>query len=285
MSNRIKLSTVTTYKFGGYCDNFIELNSKEDLDNIKNLDTFKRIFLLGKGSNIAFSDKGYEGAVIRSNLNDINYNSEKGEIKVEAGYYLPDLARFYKKHDLENGEFLIGIPGSVGGAVKMNAGAYENEFGDIIKDVETYNLESRKFEIYSREEMEFSYRKSKNLRNRLVISVNLKASPGDPNKINKKLKSYIQYRKRTQPAGIYNAGSVFKNGADYSAGELIDKAGLKGYSVDGVRVSEKHANFFIAPKGSKAISLYNLVNYVKEKVESKHGVSLKKEILFIGDFK
>ena len=284
MNNRIKLSTVTTYKFGGYCDNFIEINSKEDLSHIKRSSNLKKIFILGKGSNVAFSDKGYEGTVIRSNLNDINYDSEKGEIKVEAGYYLPDLARFYKKHNLENAEFLIGIPGSVGGAVKMNAGAYENEFGDIVKDVQTYNLESRKFEIFSSEEMEFSYRKSKDLKNRIVISVNLKALPGNPNKINKKLKSYIRYRKRTQPAGIYNAGSVFKNGDDYSAGELIDKAGLKGYSVDGVRVSEKHANFFIAPKGSKATSLYNLVNYVKEKVETQQGVSLEKEILFIGDF-
>ena len=284
MNNRIKLSTVTTYKFGGYCDNFIDLNSKEDLNRIKNLNNFKKLFILGKGSNVAFSDKGYEGAVIRSNLNNIYHDSKKGEIKVEAGYYLPDLARFYKKHNLENAEFLIGIPGSVGGAVKMNAGAYDNEFADIIKSVETYNLESHKIEILSRRELEFSYRKCNNLKNRLVTSVNLKASPGDPNKINKTLKSYIQYRKRTQPAGIYNAGSVFKNGKDYSAGELIDKAGLKGYSVDGVRVSEKHANFFIAPKGSKATSLYNLVNYVKEKVESEYGVSLEKEILFIGDF-
>ncbi len=284
MNNRIKLSTVTTYKFGGYCDNFIELNSKEDLNRIKKISDFKKLFILGKGSNVAFSDKGYEGVVIRSNLNNIYHDSKKGEIKVEAGYYLPDLARFYKKHNLENAEFLIGIPGSVGGAVKMNAGAYENEFADIIKSVETYNLESRKIEVLSKEELEFSYRKSNNLKNRLVTSVNLKASPGDPNKINKTLKSYIQYRKKTQPAGIYNAGSVFKNGKDYSAGELIDKAGLKGYSVDGVRVSEKHANFFIAPKGSKATSLYSLVNYVKEKVESEYGISLEKEILFIGDF-
>ena len=284
MNNRIKLSTVTTYKFGGYCDNFIELNSKEDLNRIKKISDFKKLFLLGKGSNVAFSDKDYEGVVIRSNLNNIYHDSKKGEIKVEAGYYLPDLARFYKKHNLENAEFLIGIPGSVGGAVKMNAGAYENEFADIIKSVETYNLESRKIEVLSNEELEFSYRKSNNLKNRLVTSVNLKASPGDPNKINKTLKSYIQYRKKTQPAGIYNAGSVFKNGKDYSAGELIDKAGLKGYSVDGVRVSEKHANFFIAPKGSKAKSLYNLVNYVKEKVEAKYGISLEKEILFVGNF-
>ena len=284
MNNRIKLSTVTTYKFGGYCDNFIEINSKEDLSHIKRSSNLKKIFVLGKGSNVAFSDKGYEGTVINHNLNGIKYCSESDEIKVEAGYYLPDLARFYKKYNLENAEFLIGIPGSVGGAVKMNAGAYEKEFSDIINSVETYNLESCKFETFGIEELQFSYRNSTNFNNRVVLSVNLKAFPGDPKKINKTLKSYIQYRKRTQPAGIYNAGSVFKNGIDYSAGELIDKAGLKGYSVDGVRVSEKHANFFIAPKGSKAISLYNLVNYVKEKVDTKYGVALEKEILFIGVF-
>ncbi len=284
MNNKVKLSTVTTYKFGGYCDSFIELNSKEDLNDINTLNNSKKIFILGKGSNVAFSDKDYEGIVIRSNLNEILYDSDNSEVKVDSGYYLPDLARFYKKHDLESAEFLIGIPGSVGGAVKMNAGAYENEFSEIIISIDTYNLQSCKFESFSREELEFSYRKSKNLKDKIVLSATLKAFPGDPKKINKTLKSYIQYRKRTQPAGIYNAGSVFKNGIDYSAGELIDKAGLKGYSVDGVRVSEKHANFFIAPKGSKAMSLYKLVNYVKEKVDTKYGISLEKEILFIGDF-
>ena len=284
MNNKIKLSTVTTYKFGGYCENFFELNTQEDLHLIKNLSDFKNIFILGKGSNIAFSDKGYEGTVVRSNLNKIKYDSEIGEIKVGSGYYLPELARFFKKNNIENGEFLIGIPGSVGGGVKMNAGSYENELSDIIKSVETYNLESNKFEIFSRDEMEFSYRKSKNLKNSIVVSANLRAYPGDPKMINKTLNNYIRHRKKTQPAGIYNAGSVFKNGNDYSAGELIDKAGLKGYSVDGVRVSEKHANFFIAPKGSKAASLYNLVNYVKEKIDTKYGILLEEEILFIGNF-
>ncbi len=145
-------------------------------------------------------------------------------------------------------------------------------------------MNSYKFENFTREELQFSYRKSSLLDNRVVLSVNLKAIPGDPKNINKTLKNYIQYRKKTQPAGIYNAGSVFKNGTDYSAGELIDRAGLKGYSVDGVRVSDKHANFFIAPKGSKAASLYKLVNYVKEKVDAKYGITLEKEIIFIDEF-
>jgi len=284
MNKKVKLSTVTTYKFGGYCEDFIELNSKTNLNNLKSENNLKNIFVLGKGSNIAFSDKGFKGTVIRSNLNDIKYDSKTAEIKVDSGYYLPDLARFYKKYNLENAEFLIGIPGSVGGAVKMNAGAYDNEFSDLIKSIETFDLNSYKFENFTREELQFSYRNSSNLDNRIILSVNLKAFPGDPKNIKITLKNYIQYRKNTQPAGIYNAGSVFKNGTDYSAGELIDRAGLKGYSVDGVRVSDKHANFFIAPKGSRAISLYKLVNYVKEKVDDKYGISLEKEIIFIGEF-
>ncbi len=284
MNSRTKLSTVTTYKFGGYCDNFIELNRKEDFNTIKNLGNFKDIFTLGKGSNVAFSDKDYKGAVIRSNLNNILYDSESDEIKVESGYFLPDLSRFYKKHSLDNAEFLIGIPGSVGGAIKMNAGAYGKEFSDLIKSVETYNFETSKFESFNKDDLQFSYRKSTNLNDRFIVSAVIDAFPGDISKINKNIKTNIKYRKRTQPAGIYNAGSVFKNGTDYSAGELIDSAGLKGYSVDGVRVSEKHANFFIAPKGSKAVSLYNLVNQVKEKVDAKYGISLEKEIIFVGDF-
>ena len=284
MSNRVKLSTVTTYKFGGYCDNFIELKTKDDLKKIQSIDNLKNIFILGKGSNVAFSDKGYRGSVIRTELSNINYDSKSDEIKVDSGYYLPELSRFYKKNSLDNAEFLIGIPGSVGGAVKMNAGAYENEFSDLVKYVETYNFETSSFEIFTNKELEFSYRNSKNLKNRIFVSVTLNAFRGDPKKINDTLKSYIEYRKKTQPAGIYNAGSVFKNNKDYSAGELIDKAGLKGYSVDGVKVSEKHANFFIAPKGSKAVSLYNLVNHVKEKIDQKYGISLEKEILFVGDF-
>ncbi len=284
MNSRIKLSTVTTYKFGGYCKNFIELNTKDDFKNINNLGDYTNIFILGKGSNVAFSDDGYEGVVIRPSLNKINYDSNLNEIKVDSGYYLPNLSRFYKKSNLDNAEFLIGIPGSVGGAVKMNAGAYGNEFSDLIKSIETYNFVTSKFETLDKEELQFSYRESKNLDKRIVVSVSLDAIPGDPKKIKANLKKYIEYRKRTQPAGIYNAGSVFKNGPDYSAGELIERAGLKGYSVDGVKVSEKHANFFVATKGSKARSLYDLVNHVIEKVEQKYGVTLEKEILFVGDF-
>jgi len=283
MKIKIKLSNVTTYKFGGYCDRFYII-SEDDIGSFKEVFSNRENFILGKGSNVAFSDDGYEGNIINPNFNSLTYNDSLSEVRVGASVFLPDLARYYKNNNLVNMEFVIGIPGSVGGAVKMNAGAYGWEFSDIIKSVEAYNLDTNNIEILLKEELNFSYRSSENLDRKIVMSATLSADKGDPNLIRSRLKENIAYRKKTQPAAIYNAGSVFKNTKDYSAGELIDKSGLKGYSIDGVKVSNKHANFFIASKGAHSSSLYKLVSHVKEVVDNKYGISLEKEIMFIGKF-
>ena len=283
MKNRIKLSNVTTYKFGGYCDNFYTI-SNEDLGFLKEAFSSDNNFILGKGSNVAFSDDGYDGNVINPNFKDLNIDASLSEIKVGASVFLPDLARYYKTNNLINAEFLIGIPGSVGGAVKMNAGAYGWEFSDLLLSIEVYNFNTNKIEILLKEDLDFGYRMSHNLEKKLILSATLLAIQGDPKLISKRLKQNVAYRKKSQPAAIYNAGSVFKNTQNYSAGELIDKAGLKGYGIEGVNVSKKHANFFIASKGAHSSSLYRLVNHVKEVVDNKFGVSLEKEILFIGKF-
>ena len=283
MKNRIKLSNVTTYKFGGYCDNFYTI-SNEDVGFLKEAFSSDNNFILGKGSNVAFSDDGYDGNVINPNFKDLNIDASLSEIKVGASVFLPDLARYYKANNLINAEFLIGIPGSVGGAVKMNAGAYGWEFSDLLLSIEVYNFNTNKIEILLKEDLDFGYRMSHNLEKKLILSATLLAIQGDPKLISKRLKENVAYRKKSQPAAIYNAGSVFKNTENYSAGELIDKAGLKGYSIEGVKVSKKHANFFIASKGAHSSSLYRLVNHVKDVVDNKFGVSLEKEILFIGKF-
>ena len=283
MKYKIKLSNITTYKFGGYCDSFYII-SEDDIGSFKEVFSNRENFILGKGSNVAFSDDGYEGNIINPNFNSLTYNDSLSEVRVGASVFLPDLARYYKNNNLVNMEFVIGIPGSVGGAVKMNAGAYGWEFSDIIKSVEAYNLDTNNIEILLKEELNFSYRSSENLDRKIVMSATLSADKGDPNLIRSRLKENIAYRKKTQPAAIYNAGSVFKNTKDYSAGELIDKSGLKGYSIDGVKVSNKHANFFIASKGAHSSSLYKLVSHVKEVVDNKYGISLEKEIMFIGKF-
>ena len=283
MKYKIKLSTVTTYKFGGYCNNFYKI-SNNDINLFDEAFSNKEYFILGKGSNVAFSDKDYEGNVINPDFNEISFIKNSGEVKVGSSVFLPDIARFYKDKNLINAEFLIGIPGSVGGAVKMNAGAYGWEFSDILSSIEVYNLVTKKIETLDKDDINFSYRSSSNLENKVIISATLIGTEGDPALIKSRLKENIKYRKDTQPSAIYNAGSVFKNTDQYSAGELIDKAELKGFSIDGVKVSNKHANFFVASKGANSSSLYKLVNHVKEVVDSKFGVSLQKEILFVGKF-
>ena len=283
MKYKIKLSTVTTYKFGGYCNNFYKI-SNNDINLFDEAFSNKEYFILGKGSNVAFSDKDYEGNVINPDFNEISFIKNLGEVKVGSSVFLPDIARFYKDKNLINAEFLIGIPGSVGGAVKMNAGAYGWEFSDILSSIEVYNLVTKKIETLDKDDINFSYRSSSNLENKVIISATLIGTEGDPALIKSRLKENIKYRKDTQPSAIYNAGSVFKNTDQYSAGELIDKAELKGFSIDGVKVSTKHANFFVASKGANSSSLYKLVNHVKEVVDSKFGVSLQKEILFVGKF-
>ena len=281
--NSVNLSEVTTYRFGGFCKNFINIESEDELSDLENIIKGKQNVILGKGSNVAFSDKEFYGNVLTPKFEELTL-SDNFEIKVGSSVFLPKLSRFFKDNSLSNAEFLIGIPGTVGGAIKMNAGAYGWEFSELLKDLRCFDLETFQIEILKKEELDFSYRKSKNLDNKIILSATLTVEKGDKKIINKNLSDFNEKRKKSQPAAIYNAGSVFKNTSDYYAGELIDNAGLKGYEIDGVRVSEKHANFFVAEKGAKAISLFNLVQYVKDKVSTKFGITLEEEIIFIGDF-
>ena len=281
--NSVNLSEVTTYRFGGFCKNFINIETEDDLFELKNILQEKQNIILGKGSNVAFSDKEFYGNVLSPKFEKLKL-TDNFEIHVGSSVFLPKLSRFFKENLLSNGEFMIGIPGTVGGAIKMNAGAYGWEFSELLKELKYFNLETLKIEYLKKEELEFSYRKSKNLDNKIILGATLIVEKGDKKTIDKNLSAFNEMRKNSQPAAIYNAGSVFKNTDDYFAGELIDNAGLKGYEIDGVSVSEKHANFFIAKKGAKAISLYELVQYVKDKVRTKFGVFLEEEIIFIGDF-
>ncbi len=281
--NSVNLSEVTTYRFGGFCKNFINIESEDELSDLENIIKGKQNVILGKGSNVAFSDKEFYGNVLTPKFEELTL-TDNFEIKVGSSVFLPKLSRFFKDNLLSNGEFLIGIPGTVGGAIKMNAGAYGWEFSELLKDLRCFDLETFQIEILKKEELDFSYRKSKNLDNKIILSATLTVEKGDKKIINKNLSDFNEKRKKSQPAAIYNAGSVFKNTSDYYAGELIDNTGLKGYEIDGVRVSEKHANFFVAEKGAKAISLFNLVQYVKDKVSNKFGITLEEEIIFIGDF-
>ena len=283
-TNSVNLSKVTTYRFGGLCKNYIEIENTDDFLKISDKVNSKNTFVLGKGSNIAFSDNEYRGYVLKPQFEFIDNTHDGGILKVGASTYLPDLSRYLKDRELGGGEFLLGIPGSLGGALKMNAGSFGYEIATNVVEINCYDLNERKFISLDKNSIKYSYRHSENLDNKIIHSAILKFEHADPKLIAQKMSKFNKQRKKSQPPGIYNAGSVFKNSDDYFAGELIDNAGLKGYSIDNVSVSTKHANFFIAKKGAKASSLYDLVQYVKEKVYDKYKVSLEEEIQFIGDF-
>ena len=166
----------------------------------------------------------------------------------------------------------------------MNAGSYGYEIATNVLEIKCYDLDEKKIIILDKDSINYSYRNSNNLDNKIIISAILKFENSDPKNISKKMSDFNMRRKKSQPPGIYNAGSVFKNSDNYFAGELIENAGLKGFSIDNVSVSTKHANFFIAKKGAKASSLFSLVQHVKEKVYDKYEVNLEEEIQFIGEF-
>ena len=283
-TSTVNLSSVTTYRFGGLCKNFIVIDNIDSFSQIPAEINSSNTFVLGKGSNIAFADSEYNGFVLQTDLKFINLLNDENTLEVGSSVYLPVLSRYLKEQQLGGGEFLLGIPGSIGGAVKMNAGAYGYEIGTNVVQLNCYDLDQKQIINLDSKSINYSYRKSNNLKNKVILSAILKFEKGNPEKISNKMSEFNKKRKKSQPPGIYNAGSVFKNSKDYFAGELIENAGLKGYSIDKVSVSTKHANFFIAKKGAKASSLFELVQHVKEKVNDKYGVMLEEEIQFIGDF-
>ena len=283
INQKVLLKNETTYRFGGMCKNFFLLEDKKDLDNFDEYDIFDEYFILGKGSNVAFSENEFDGAVIQSKINYKKFNNKTNKLELGSGTYLPDLSRFLKSKNLGDGEFLLGIPGTVGGALSMNAGCYGYEFLDYVEAFEYFDIKSKKIKTINKSQINYGYRFT-DIDDSIILSVTMTFPDGDPDKISKNMKEFTNHRKNTQPSALYNAGSVFKNGEDYYAAELIENAGLKGYKIDGVRVSEKHSNFFIADKDAKSSALYRLVNFVKESIFDKYDVMLQEEIIFVGDF-
>lgn len=283
INQEVLLKNETTYRFGGMCKNFFLLEHKKDLENFNEYDIFDEYFILGKGSNIAFSENEFNGAVIQSKINYINFDDNTNKLELGSGTYLPDLSRFLKSKNLSDGEFLLGIPGTVGGALSMNAGCYGYEFLDYVESFEYFDIKSKKIQTIKKSQINYGYRFT-DIDDSIVLSVTMIFPDGDPDIISKNMKEFTNHRRNTQPSALYNAGSVFKNGDDYYAAELIENAGLKGYKIDGVRVSEKHSNFFIADKDAKSSALYKLVNFVKESIFEKYDVRLQEEIIFVGDF-
>ncbi len=278
------LKAHTTYKVGGNCKYFItpkDLN--ESISLVKYLkENNIKYMLLGNGSNTIFSSKEYDGVII--NLTNLNYMEIKdNKIYVEAGYQLIKLSMDALNNSLSGLEFAAGIPGNVGGAIFMNAGAYKSDMSKLIKEV-TFLDENLELKTLKNEELNFSYRKSlfQDHPEYIIISTVLELEEGIEEDIKALMDSRKERRISSQPLEYPSAGSVFRNPSeDIFAGKLIEDLGLKGYQIGGAQISEKHANFIINVGGATGEDIKSLIDLIKVKVKEKYNIDLHVEQRFI----
>jgi UDP-N-acetylmuramate dehydrogenase len=273
------LAKETWYGIGGPADYFIRPEDVEQLTDVVNRcnENDVPMYVLGLGSNLLISDEGVRGAVIQLKGDEFAREEYSDEgLAAGAGAELSKLVLDCVKKGLAGLETLTGIPGSVGGAVRMNAGG---NFGDIGTVVESVTLMDKNGNIFdkSKPELEFDYRTS-NITAKFILAAKIALSQGDPEQIMRSVKEIWVYKKNNQPLNTVNSGCIFKNPPGESAGLLIDKAELKGLRIGGAVVSEKHANFIIAEKGCTANDVMRLIDAVRERVKAELDVDLELEI-------
>lgn len=276
----------TTFRIGGPADYYLCPHSTEELQKILQICRENKIefFILGNGSNLLVSDKGYRGAVIQLWKNFSDIVTEDDAVAVKAGALLSKVAAEALEAGLTGMEFASGIPGTMGGAVMMNAGAYGGEMKDIIKEVTVLTKEGEILTL-SQEEMNFGYRTSVvKEKGYVVISVVLQLKKGDREEIRKLMNDLKERRVTKQPLDMPSAGSTFKRPEGYFAGKLIMDAGLRGFSVGGAQISEKHCGFVVNKGEATAADVLGLIKEVQKRVQEKFGVALEPEVKFLGEF-
>jgi len=307
LKRNISLRKYSTFKIGGRASYFFEAKNKKNL--IKALtwakDSCLPVFILGGGSNILFSDKGFNGLVIKINISGIK--KEKNIVCAGAGVYLNKMVKFAKENNLSGLEWAAGIPGTIGGAVFGNAQAFNKRISDIVKSVEIVDLNSLEIKKISKNKCGFKTKSSffKKKKNSVIIGVCLKLKKGKKEEIQKKIREHQDYRKKKHPLEFPSAGSVFINPeikikskkilkefpeikefnkkGFVHAGFLIEKCGLKGKKIGGAKISEKHGNFIVNYNNAKAKDVLDLIKIIKEKVKRKFQISLKEEIQIVGE--
>ena len=277
----------TSFKIGGTADYFFKATTLEELQNIIKFAKIKElpIIIIGNGSNLLVTDKGIRGLVIKIDINKLKIEKKDkfAVVEVGAGNKLMALATKMKDEELSGLEGLSGIPGSVGGAVVMNAGAYGKEIKDVVLSTTCIDKNGKLY-IFSNEEQEFSYRNSIfQKKDYIIIETKLKLEYGKKDEIQKRMEEYFKSRKEKQPIEYPSAGSSFKRQEGIITAKLIDDVGLKGYKIGGAQVSEKHAGFIVNYNNATATDVINLINYIKEKVYSKYGIKIEEEIKIIGE--
>lgn len=280
------LKNHTTFKTGGPAEVFLSVKGKDELSKL--LKTFKetgtQYFLLGNGSNLLVSDKGLKLPVIRLEGEFRNVTVDGESVYAGAGALLSKVCMAAKDGGLTGMEFAYGIPGTIGGAMVMNAGAYDGEMKDIVKSVELMDEDGCVFTL-SCEEMEFGYRTSiLKRRSYVVTGVEFLLQAGNREEITAKMADIMERRRSKQPLEHPSAGSTFKRPEGYFAGKLIMDAGLAGARVGGASVSPKHCGFIVNDEQGTSDDVRKLMKLVSDKVEELYGVKLEPEVIFVGDF-
>ena len=277
VSTATPLSLYTRFGIGGPADLYAETGSVEAF--IAALAAARssgiQTMVIGGGTNLIVSDRGFRGIVLRFRADRLL--AANSRVMADAGAVLQDLVDFSIAHGLKGLETLSGIPGSVGGELKMNAGG---AFGDIGSSVETVTVMDTNGHIFVREkdDLVFEYRKS-NITAKFILGAMFQLSEDDPQRIMTKVKEIWMYKKNSQPLADKSAGCIFKNPRGLSAGALIDQSGMKGSTMGGAEVSTKHANFITAKKGARAADVLGLIDLVKQRVKEKFDVKLETEVV------
>lgn len=292
VSEKEILANHCSFRTGGPADLFIRVSSEDELKKTMGLleESGTDVFLLGRGTNLLIGDGGYRGAVVtmcapagaESPLSEVRIDGNR--LTAGAGASLQKIALAARDAGLTGLEFAAGIPGSLGGAVMMNAGAYGGEMKQVVRSVKILHPGADPV-CYSGEEMEFGYRYSLLKREKgIVLTAEMELEPGDRQAITDRITELAQQRKEKQPLEYASAGSTFKRPEGYFAGKLIQDAGLKGFGVGDAQVSEKHAGFVINRGGANAAQIRKLIEEVQRIVLENSGVQLEREVIFLGEF-
>ncbi len=283
----------TTFKIGGLADCYIKVKTVEELKEILKIvnENNIKLTIIGNGSNILVSDYGIEGIVAEINIKkyekiEKTYNNTSNikniEIILGAGNKVSEVAQKFLNEELTGFEELSGIPGTIGGAIRMNAGAHGKEMKDIVETVTVIDR-CGNIKILKNEEMEFEYRKSIILQKKyIVLETKIKLQKGKKEEIKRKMDELKEKRKQTQPLEYPSAGSTFKRGKDFITAKLIDEAGLKGYKIGDAQISEKHAGFIINKGNATAENVLQLIEYTKAKIYESTGKTIEPEVEIIG---
>lgn len=279
------LAKMTTLRVGGPASIFLTVDTLADLRAVLQVvrDFELSSLILGRGSNILASDKGFRGIVFQLGRDFNQTVVEKNEIRAGAAVTLTSLVQSALKNSLGGLAFAVGIPGTLGAAIAINAGAHGAAVGDIVRNV-TYYTDDLRLQRQGPDHLDFGYRTSGLPKNAIVVEATLALSLSSAEIIKSQMETNWRRRKTNQPSEMPNAGSMFKNPTDHAAGKLIEEAGCKGQTIGGAQVSEKHANFFMNTGGATAADFYLLMQDVTAKVEAASGIKLEPEVKIIGDW-